>query len=204
MTAKMNQPNYTNCLTFTQMEKDLNLFDDIPHKWTRIYHEDDDIEVQIICLECDRVGWCKTLFKFQLSLIIGIKQEFEVVLEYSDCGFYALYIMELELCACCDQPINGADSDEMNGLKVCIDCYKEDESDSDESELVISDDSDDDDDDDDWKYLCPNSHWGGQYGCDLCMDCADSKNSNMEKAWLKSDGKYCYKLHKKWLEDYKN
>lgn len=76
---------------------------------------------------------------------------------------------------------------------------------------VVSDDEDDEDDeesddeDDDWKYLCPNLHWGGQYGCDLCCDhyVKDIDNQEMEKEWLNSKNKYCYKLHKKWLQDKK-
>jgi hypothetical protein len=65
----------------------------------------------------------------------------------------------------------------------------------------------------DWEYLCPNLHWGGQYGCDLCgcdlcfngcdlcSNVKDIDNNNMRKEWLNKCNKYCYKLHKKWLEE---
>lgn len=49
--------------------------------------------------------------------------------------------------------------------------------------------------DDDWEHLCPNLHWGGMYGCDLCG------GMEMKKEWLNKCNKYCYKLHKKWLEE---
>ena len=66
---------------------------------------------------------------------------------------------------------------------------------------------------DEWEYLCPNLHWGGQYGCDLCgcdlcfngcdlySNVKDIDNNNMRKEWLNKCNKYCYKLHKKWLEE---
>lgn len=52
--------------------------------------------------------------------------------------------------------------------------------------------------DDDTDYMCPNLHWGGQYGCDLCSDLKDSKNPEMLPEWLDKHNKYSYKLHKKW------
>lgn len=181
---KMKQPNYTNSLLIIQMRDELDLFDEIPYKWVSESDDDDDVEVDIVDLECDKPNWCKTQFTFELYWKTQ-KKTFEVVLEYADSGFYANYISELELCSCCDQPINGMNADSNEDGAICENCANE---------------SDEEDDDDDWKYLCPNLHWGGQYGCDLCMDCADSKNSNMEKEWLNSNGKYCYKLHKKWME----
>jgi len=77
----------------------------------------------------------------------------------------------------------------------------EEEEDSDEEE------EEEEDSDDDWKYLCPNNHWGGQYGCDLCYEhplfknvvIADKDNSNMTPEMLDENGVYCYKLHKKLL-----
>jgi len=65
------------------------------------------------------------------------------------------------------------------------------------------DEDSDFEDDDDWKSLCPNLHWGGQYGCDLCNNVKDIDNQEMIKEWLNKNNKYCYKLHKKWLEDKK-
>lgn len=81
-------------------------------------------------------------------------------------------------------------------------------SDSEDEELVVSDDSDDEDvlwlDSDDEREgsdrdedCCDRYHYGGQYGCDLCLPCADIDNPEMKKEWLKG-GKYCYRLHKAW------
>ena len=77
--------------------------------------------------------------------------------------------------------------------------YVEDEDKEEEEE-----EDSDFEDDDDWKSLCPNLHWGGQYGCDLCDNVKDIDNQEMMKEWLNKNNKYCYKLHKKWLEDKKD
>ena len=81
---------------------------------------------------------------------------------------------------------------EEDEVKNCEDEEEEEEEEEEESDY---------DEEDDWKYLCPNLHWGGQYGCDLCCNCKDTENEEMKKEWLKPNGKYCYKLHKKWLEE---
>ena len=68
------------------------------------------------------------------------------------------------------------------------------------------DEEEEEEEEDDWKYLCPKLHWGGQYGCDLCCYddyIKDIDNDNMKAEWLNSKNKYCYKLHKKWLQDKK-
>ena len=142
-----------------------NILDNISYKHIKdiIHDEDYDgeyFDVEIKDVECDRVGYCKTQFKFEMN-----DKTFVVSIEYSGSSTYALMIMELE-----------AEEDE-----------------SEES------------DEDDYNYLCPNRHWGGQYGCDLCGDhhqtIKDSDNQEMEKEWLNNSNKYRYKLHKKWLEE---
>ena len=60
-------------------------------------------------------------------------------------------------------------------------------------------DEEEEEDEDDCNYMCPNKHWGGNYGCDLCSDVKDCENPNMESDWLDKNKNYCYKLHKKWL-----
>lgn len=92
-TPKETQPNYPNCLTFKQLEE-LDVFDDIPHKWLKQKHKDDDMGVELIDLECDKPNWSKTLFKFELSWN-GYTQDFNIILEYNDSGFHALKIMDL-------------------------------------------------------------------------------------------------------------
>lgn len=63
---------------------------------------------------------------------------------------------------------------------------------------------------DDLDFCCPNYHYGGNTGCDLCYSgpwgqtyIADSENSNMEKEWLDADGDYSIELHKQWLNERK-
>ena len=75
--------------------------------------------------------------------------------------------------------------------------YSLEDEDEDEDE---DEEEEEEEENDDWKYLCPNLHWGGQYGCDLCNEVDDIDNDNMEKEWLNNCNKYCYKLHKKWLK----
>ena len=88
---------YTNCLMISQM-KELDLFDDIKYKYIKnfIKHDDDDIKVEIEDLECDRVAWCKTRFKFEIDLGSGngiLKIDLEK--EYNSSSPYALMMMDL-------------------------------------------------------------------------------------------------------------
>jgi len=59
---------YTNCLEVRTM-KELNLFDNIPYKYIKniIERNDDDIEVEIEDLPCDRDWDCRTKFTFLIS-----------------------------------------------------------------------------------------------------------------------------------------
>ena len=59
---------YTNCLTIGQM-KELDLFDNISYKYIKdiINNDDDDFEVEIEYLDCDRVAYCKARFTFEIS-----------------------------------------------------------------------------------------------------------------------------------------
>jgi hypothetical protein len=57
----------------------------------------------------------------------------------------------------------------------------------------------------DLNFCCPNYHYGGSTGCDLCVSgpwgkyIADTENSNMRKEWLDDENDYSIELHKKWL-----
>ena len=177
---------YTNCL-FVSTMKNLDLFDNISYKYIKdiINDDDDEIDVEIEDLPCDRIAYCKTQFKFSIPQLIDERfgekyykdATFNVVKEYNGSSPFAYMMLEL------DEESEESEESSDGDCEVC---------------------KDDDDDDDDWKYLCPNNHWGGQYGCDLCLDgenVKDKDNGNMEKAWLNKSNKYCYKLHKKWLGD---
>ena len=94
---------YTNCLTIGLM-KELALFDNISYKYIKdiIINDDDDMEVEIEDLDCDRVAWCKTRFTFKLnidvsggSMPIMVEKEYVVEKEYNNSSPYALMMIEL-------------------------------------------------------------------------------------------------------------
>ena len=95
---------YTNCLTISQMKK-LNLFDNISYKYIKdiINNDDDDIEVEIEYLDCDRVAWCKPRFTFEISQgkvypwdTEDTYKKFVVEKEYNSSSAYALMMLELQ------------------------------------------------------------------------------------------------------------
>ena len=95
--------SYTNCLMIGQM-KELDLFDNISYKYIKdiIKHDDDDIEVEIEDLECDRVAWCNTRFTFKLNIDVSggsmpiiVEKEYVVEKEYNNSSPYALMMIEL-------------------------------------------------------------------------------------------------------------
>jgi hypothetical protein len=89
---------YTNCLMVSQM-KELDLFDNISYKYIKdiINNDYDDIEVEIEDLECDRVAWCKTRFKFEIDLGSG-NGILKVVVEkeYNGSSAYALMMCQID------------------------------------------------------------------------------------------------------------
>ena len=87
----------------SQMEE-LDLFDDIPYKYIKdiIKDDDDDIKVVIEGIDCDRVGWCKTRFTFELNINVSggcipimVDKKFVVEKEYNNSSAYALMMLEL-------------------------------------------------------------------------------------------------------------
>lgn len=96
---------YTNCLMVSQM-KELDLFDNISYKYIKdiINNEDDEIDVEIKDLECDRVCFCKTQFKFIIPQLydesFGEKYykdaTFTLVKEYKGSSIFAFMMWELE------------------------------------------------------------------------------------------------------------
>ena len=95
---------YTNCLTISQM-KELDLFDDIEYKHIKkiIENDNDDIEVEIEDLDCDRIAWCKTRFTFELKINVSggympimVDKKFVVEKEYNSSSPYALMMCELD------------------------------------------------------------------------------------------------------------
>ena len=96
---------YTKCLMLPTM-KNLDLFDNISYKYIKdIINDDDDfIDVEIERLDCDRVAWCKTQFKFSIPQLyderFGEKYykdaTFTVVKEYNSSSAFALMMCELD------------------------------------------------------------------------------------------------------------
>jgi|TARA_E500000318_G_scaffold19533_1_gene20302 hypothetical protein len=94
---------YTNSLMVSQM-KEFDLFDDIKYKYIKDIIEDDDDEfvVEIEDLDCDRDGWCKTQFTFELTIDVSggccpliVDKKFVVEKEYDNSSAYALMMLKL-------------------------------------------------------------------------------------------------------------
>ena len=97
---------YTNCLQLSTIQY-LDLLDDIPYKYIKnMIHEDDedDYDVEITDLECDRVAYCKTQFKLTLRVNISqgtlplyVDKTFTIVKEYNNSSGIALTLLDLYL-----------------------------------------------------------------------------------------------------------
>ena len=95
---------YTNSLKLSTIEY-LDLLDDIPYKYIKnMIHEDDedDYDVEITDLKCDRIAYCKTQFKLTLridisqgSLPIYVDKTFTIVKEYNNSSGIALTMLDL-------------------------------------------------------------------------------------------------------------
>ena len=95
---------YTNSLKLSTLEY-LDLLDDIPYKYIKnMIHEDDedDYEVEITDLDCERIAYCKTQFKLTLridisqgSLPIYVDKTFTLLKEYNNSSGIALTMLDL-------------------------------------------------------------------------------------------------------------
>ena len=96
---------YTNCL-FVSTMKNLDLFDNISYKYIKDIIDDDDneIDVEIKDLDCDRIAYCKTQFKFSIPQLIDERfgekyykdATFNVVKEYNGSSGFACIMLELQ------------------------------------------------------------------------------------------------------------
>ena len=150
--------------------KKLDLFDNISYKYIKDIINDDDYDIEVEIKDFECDRIAYCKTQFTFSIPQLIDERFgEKYYEYKK------FVVE-----------NEYNTSSPFALMMC-ELYEDDEEEEEEEE-------------DDWKYLCPNEHWGGQYGCDLCCEnVPDYKNTNMKKEWLNKCDKYCYKLHKKWL-----
>ena len=95
---------YTNSLKLSTIEY-LDLLDDIPYKYIKnMIHEDDedDYEVEITDLDCERIAYCKTQFKLSLKIDISqgssslyVDKTFTIVKEYNSSSGIALTMLDL-------------------------------------------------------------------------------------------------------------
>ena len=96
---------YTNSLKLSTIEY-LDLLDDIPYKYIKkMIHEDDDeddYDVEITDLHCDRIAYCRTQFKLTLnvdisqgSLPIYVNKTFIIIKEYNNSSGIALTMLDL-------------------------------------------------------------------------------------------------------------
>ena len=95
---------YANSLKLSTIEY-LDLLDDIPYKYIKkLINEDDedDYDVEITDLHCDRIAYCRTQFKLTLnvdisqgSLPIYVDKTITIVKEYNNSSGLALTMLDL-------------------------------------------------------------------------------------------------------------
>jgi hypothetical protein len=95
---------YINFLFVSSMKK-LDLFDNISYKYIKdiINNDDDEIDIEIKDLDCDRFGYCKTQFTFSIPQLIDERfgekyyedAKFVVEKEYYGSSPFALMMINL-------------------------------------------------------------------------------------------------------------
>jgi len=94
---------YTNCITINDM-KNYDILDEIPYKYFKRYHRDDDIEVNIYHTndEDDRPTYCTVVFEFKLeydcsegSLPLYTTKKFKSKITYNTSSAFALFMTTL-------------------------------------------------------------------------------------------------------------
>jgi len=95
---------YANSLKLSTIEY-LDLLDDIPYKYIKkLINEDDedDYDVEITDLKCDRIAYCRTQFKISLNVDISqgsspiyVDKTFIIVKEYNNSSGIALTMLDL-------------------------------------------------------------------------------------------------------------
>jgi hypothetical protein len=168
---------YSNALTIAKALY-FDLFDDIKYEWLKevldpeVDKEEEYIDIEIEDLpEETRGNHRTTSFTFELRKVDYIRMG---ETHYKTKKFVV------------EKSYNGASP---FGITLAQE-WEDDEEDNEEDEYESEDDH---------SHCCPNLHWGGQYGCDLCSDLKDSKNPEMKAEWLDKNKKYSYKLHKMWV-----
>ena len=95
---------YTNCITIKDM-KEYNILDEVPYKYFKRYHKDDDIEVEIYHTndEDERSTYCTVVFEFELdydaskgSLPIIFTKRFKSKITYNTSSAFALFMTTLQ------------------------------------------------------------------------------------------------------------
>ncbi len=181
---------YTNCLNMEQIDY-LDLFDDIPYKYIKniIKDEDYDLEVEITDLECDRVGWCRTNFKFELqinisqgSLPLYVNKKFEVIKEYNADSHMAMFIGE-------NLTIHSDEEEDEDNCAECCRCGEDVSNDEGEGKQVDGD------------YWCVDCVDDFAHRCELCKKYVEeteylpSKEDQEKQQILGND--YCIECYKK-------
>lgn len=95
---------YTNCVFIGQM-KEMNILDEVPYKYFKGYHEDDDIEVNIYHTddEDDRPTYPTIVFEFELqydcskgSIPLYATKKFKSKITYNTSSAFAYFITTLQ------------------------------------------------------------------------------------------------------------
>ena len=147
-----NDMGYTNCLTIGQM-KEMDILDEVPYKYIKNHHDDDDIEVNIYHTnDADNRPTYSTIV-FEYSFEYDYTKKFKTKITYNTSSPFALFLCgiqedtdeeEIDIvfnCANCGEPIerNSPEHDECITRNdkdwYCGDCHDrchyEEESDED-------------------------------------------------------------------------
>ena len=86
---------YTNCLTIGQM-KEMDILDEIPYKYIKNHHDDDDIEVNIYHTNDadDRPTYSTIVFEY--SLEYDYKRKFKTKITYNTSSPFALFLCGIQ------------------------------------------------------------------------------------------------------------
>ena len=92
---------YTNCLTIGQM-KEMDILDEVPYKYFKRFHDDDDIEVNIYHIDNDRPAYGTVVFEYEFEydcsdgcMPIYTTKKFKTKITYNTSSAFALFLYSI-------------------------------------------------------------------------------------------------------------